>query len=55
MPRVLRVGLVLLFAAALVAGPAGCKDEAKPNSELKVPEIPAGDRGSKGGAPQKPN
>jgi len=56
MRRVFRGALALLLAAPLVGAPIGCKDEGKPNSNLKVPEVPAGGRDvkDKGGALKPP-
>jgi len=48
MRRVFRAGFAVLLAGLLVfGGICGCKDEGKPNPDLKVPDIPPGGKGSK--------
>lgn len=59
MQRLLRVTLVLLLAVLVVGAPSGCGstvDEGKPNPELKVPNVPPGNRGQGGqqGPPRPP-
>ena len=39
MARLIRIVLVLMLAVPPLAM-VGCKDESKPNSELKVPDVP---------------
>ena len=50
MPRPIRTALVALLVLPPAA--AGCgfsaKSEGQPNPDLKVPDVPAGGRGSKG-------
>jgi hypothetical protein len=55
MQRLLRGTLVLLLAVLIVGAPCGCSkvDEGKPNPELKVPDVPPGNRGQ-GGQPGPP-
>lgn len=51
MSRVVRHSLVCLFAAACALG-SGCegKNEAQPNPELQVPDVPPGGHGAAKGA-----
>jgi len=51
MRRVFRGALVLLLIAPLVGAPIGCKDESKPNTNLKIPDVPPGGRDAKDKAP----
>jgi hypothetical protein len=39
--RLKRIAVGLAAAAAVVAGPVGCKDEGKPNPELGPPPAPS--------------
>jgi hypothetical protein len=51
MQRLLRDTLVPLLAVLVVSAPSGCSnkgDEGKPNPELKVPNVPPGNRGQGG-------
>ena len=57
MQRVFRGALALLMTMVLVGAMSGCKDEGKPNSNLKIPDVPPGgrDKGDgKGGATKPP-
>lgn len=48
MPRLLRALLATMLALPPLAF-MGCKDEGKPNSEMKIPDIPeSGSSGGKG-------
>ena len=51
MRGLLRGTLVLLLVLWVVGAPSGCSnkgDEGKPNPELKVPNVPPGNRGQGG-------
>jgi hypothetical protein len=57
MRRLFRGVLVLLVVPLLVCAPSGCSkvEEGKPNPDLKVPDVPPGNRGpGKGGPLQGP-
>jgi hypothetical protein len=55
--RLIRIALVVLLALPVAAG-LGCgggKNESQPNPDLKVPDVPPGERGAgkSGGPPGK--
>jgi len=56
MRSLFRMGFAVLLASLVVFAPSGCKDEAKPNPELKVPDVPPGgrDKGKLPGGAAKP-
>jgi hypothetical protein len=53
MRRVLR-GLLAAVLAVVMVLPIGCKQEGKPNPDLKVPDVPPSSRESKGGPGKEP-